>query len=187
VRYRSKEEVEFGDFYLSALIPASQVHPIFPQHLTRAPDHLLAQHYIKEPHLLLFESSCPTYLGDLLLDESTIWWTLIQYPHPNIVRYHGCQVQDGRFTGFCFDKYHDNLMSKVNLGHFAKRHFDASQRPLKVVKSFVEGTEKALKHRHSLGLVHNDINRADIMLASDHRFWLMQACWPPSTGCVEDS
>jgi hypothetical protein len=73
VRYRSKEEVEFGDFYLSALVPASQVHPIFPQHLTRAPDHLLAQHYIKEPHLLLFEPSCPTHLGDLLLEEATIW------------------------------------------------------------------------------------------------------------------
>jgi hypothetical protein len=34
-------------------------------------------------------------------------------------------------------------MSKVNLGHSARRHFDASKRPLKVVESFLEGAEKA--------------------------------------------
>lgn len=58
-------------------------------------------------------------------------------------------------------------MSRVNPGHFGKRHFDASQRPLKDVKSFLEGIEKALKHLHSLGLVHNDINPANIMFASE--------------------
>jgi serine/threonine protein kinase len=167
VRYRSKEEVEFGDLYQSTLIPAAQIHPIFPQHFTRAPDHLLAQHYFKQPRLLLYEPSCPTYLGDLLLEEATVWETLIQSPHPNIVKYHGCQVQDGRITGLGFDKHHDTLMSRVNPGHFGKRHFDASQRPLKDVKSFLEGAEKALKHLHSLGLVHNDINPANIMFASE--------------------
>lgn len=99
VRYRSKEEVKFGDLYQSTLIPTAQIHPIFPQHFTRAPDHLLAQHYLKEPCLLLFEPSYPTYLGDSLLGEATIWERLIQSSHPNIVKYHGCQVQDGRITG----------------------------------------------------------------------------------------
>jgi serine/threonine protein kinase len=167
VRYRSKEEFDFQDLYQSTLIPAAQVHPVFPQHFARVPDCLLAQDHLKEPRLLLFEPSCPTYRGELLLQEATIWETLVQSPHPNIVKYHGCQVLDGRTTGLCFDRCDDTLMSRVNPGHFGKRHFNISERPLKYVKSLLEGIERALNHLHSLGLVHNDINPANIMFASE--------------------
>lgn len=102
-----------------------------------------------------------------MLQEATTWKTLIHSLHPNIVKYHGCRVQDGRITGLFFTKYHDTLASIVNPGHSGKRHFDASKRPLKDVKSCLEGIEDGLKHLHSLGLAYNNVNPADIMFATE--------------------
>lgn len=167
-RYRSEKDVNLEDIYESTLIPTAQLHPVFPPHFTQSPEPIPQHCYLKQPKLLLYEPSCPSGLSDLMLQEATTWETLIRYPHPNIVKYYGCQVQDNRITGLCFAKHHDTLMSRVNPGHFGKRHFDATKRPLKDLKSFLEGVEKGLKHLHSLGLVHNDLNPANIMFATEN-------------------
>ncbi len=166
-RYSSREEVNFNDIFESTLIPSADISPIFPEHFTRAPDPLPRLCYLKEAHPMSYEPSQPKVLGDLMLQEATTWETLKHSPHPNIVKYHGCQVRDGRITGLCFPKYHDTLLSRVNPGHSGKRHFDASKRPLKDVKSCLEGIGKGLKHLHSLGLVHNDLGPANIMFATE--------------------
>jgi serine/threonine protein kinase len=54
-------------------------------------------------------------------------------------------------------------MSRVNPGIAGKRLFDATKRPLKDVDLFLEGIKRGLEHLHSLGLVHNNINPANIM------------------------
>lgn len=167
VRYRSAKDVSFEDLYESTLIPPAHLHPSFPQHFTKAPEPIPQHYHLKQPALILYEPSCPSGLSDLMLQEATTWETLRRFPHPNIVKYHGCQVQDNRITGLCFAKHHDTLLSRVNPGHSGKRHFDASKRPLKDVESFLEGVEKGLKHLHSLGLVHNDLHPANIMFATE--------------------
>ncbi|KAE8318275.1 kinase-like protein [Aspergillus transmontanensis] len=69
-------------------------------------------------------------------------------PHPNIATYHGYQETHGRVSGLCFKRYAATLL-EANM------------------KSRLEGILAAIKHFHSLGLVHNDINSANIMLDED--------------------
>jgi len=168
VQYRSEEEVEFEDLFDSVLVPEAHLTCPFPEHFTRAPDPLPPNCHVKKPQPLFYSRSRPTYLADLLLQEATIGETLKQHPHPNIAKYHGCVVTNDRITGLCFDKYDETLMSRVNPRCFGKRMFDATKRPLADVDSLIEGIKRGLEHLHSLGLVHNDINPANIMfLAKD--------------------
>jgi serine/threonine protein kinase len=102
-------------------------------------------------------------LSDSLLHEATILETLKQHPHPNIVKYYGCLVTNDRITGHCFEKYGQSLMSRVNPGCSGKRLFSATKRPLKNMSLCLEGIKRGIEHLHSLGLVHNDINPANIM------------------------
>lgn len=94
---------------------------------------------------------------------------LKQNPHPNIAVYCGCQVTHGRISGLCFKKYTSTLLEKVNPGHLNKRMFRASGRELvnDSVKASLEGILEGIRHIHSLGLVHNDINPANIMFDQD--------------------
>jgi serine/threonine protein kinase len=161
-----KDKVRLEDMYESTLIPSAHVSPTFPQHFTRAPDPLPPNSYVKKPSLMVYDPSTPTSLANRMLHEATIWETLKHSPHPNLIKYYGCQVQDGRITGLCFAKYHDTLMARVNPGHHGKRFFPAHERPLKDTKSFLAGVEKGIKHLHSLGLVHNNIGPATIAFAT---------------------
>jgi serine/threonine protein kinase len=121
---------------------------------------------VKKPRLIFYDDSRPTALGDSLLQEATIWETLIHPPHPNIIKYYGCHVEDGRITGLCFAKYHESLLERVNPGSSGKQRFDASQRPVKDLPKLLQGIEKGLEHIHSLGLVYNDLNPANIVFAT---------------------
>jgi Protein kinase domain len=177
-----KENVHLEDIYESTPIPLAQLYPIFPQHFTRAPEPLPPNSHVKKPRLISYDPSHPTELPDGIFHEATIWETLVQSPHPNIIKYYGCQVEDGRITGLCFAKQHDSLMSRVNPGCHGKRLFPSHERPLKDIKAFLEGIEKGLKHIHVLGLVHNDINPANIMFATkDDEIPIIidfDTCWP---------
>lgn len=166
VRYRSNEEVKFEEIYDSVLIPETHLSAPFPQHFTRAPDPLPKDCYLKKPFRLYYNPEKPTQLGDLLFQEATIYETLIRHPHPNISKYYGCQVKDGRITGLCFAKYHETLDSRVNPGHASKELFDATKRPLKDLKLCLDGIANGLEHLHSLGLVHNNLYPRTIMFPS---------------------
>lgn len=94
---------------------------------------------------------------------------LRKHPHPNIATYYGCQLSYGRVSGLCFKRYTTTLSEVVNPGRLGKTGFVASGREL-VKESMISGLEgifAGIKHLHSLGLVHNDINPANVMLDED--------------------
>ncbi|KAE8336552.1 hypothetical protein BDV24DRAFT_155058 [Aspergillus arachidicola] len=96
-------------------------------------------------------------------------------PHPNIATYCGYQESHGRVSGSCFKRYTSTLLEVVNPQRLGKVAFlsSARERVKENMKSRLEGILAAIKHLHSLGLVHNDINFANIMLDEDGTLILM--------------
>lgn len=93
---------EIPDAFLYAPVPAS---------LTRAPDPLPANSYLKEPNLLDFGETSNCCI--VLLQEAEIYELLRQHPHPNIARYYGCVAENDRFRGICLQRYSITLKQRV--------------------------------------------------------------------------
>lgn len=98
--------------------------------------------------------------------EIQVWEIIKQHPHPALAVYHGCVESEGRASGLVFTQYEETLSQRVNPGRLCKRDFIASGRPLVQpwMRRWLESIESGLGHLHSLGLVHNDITPANIML-----------------------
>ncbi|KAI2714272.1 hypothetical protein CBS147354_7441 [Penicillium roqueforti] len=119
--------------------------------------------YLKTPGVVDFLYS---KLEDDIQCELKVGEVLRRHPHPNIATYYGCREENGRATGLCFKRYKESLTEKVNPGYLNKNMFRASGRE-QVDDSLREnfhGILEGIKHLHSLGLVHNDINPFNIML-----------------------
>ncbi|KAL3457569.1 kinase-like protein [Aspergillus heterothallicus] len=91
---------------------------------------------------------------------------LLAIPHPNIATYYGYNKNHGRVSGLYFKRYTSTLLEAVNPQHLGKVAFLSSPRePVREnLISGLKGILAAIKHLHSLGLVHNDINPANIMI-----------------------
>jgi hypothetical protein len=85
---------------------------------------------------------------------------LMQHPHPNVVLYLGCLVEDGRVTGLCFREM-------VNPEMVLKVKFDASCHPLPDKEKLLQGWEAGIRHIHSIGYVHNDVHPINLMVLDD--------------------
>nr|AAY23171.1 putative serine/threonine-protein kinase [Penicillium chrysogenum] len=101
--------------------------------------------------------------------------TLRKNPHPNIAAYYGYTESCGRVSGLCFKRYPSTLLEAVNPRRLGKAAFLSSARDLvrENMKTSLDGILAAIKHLHSLGIVHNDINPANIMLDEDGTFILI--------------
>ncbi|KAL3428265.1 serine/threonine-protein kinase [Phlyctema vagabunda] len=155
-RYRSTSEVDLRELDLVP-IPASQIWPPCPKHLTRAPEPLPRDCYVKRPNLLYYSyTEASTELGRLLLHEAEVCEILQSNPHPAIAQYLGCIVENERITGLCFVKYDMNLMEWATKG---SRPLDAD--------IFLQGIEKGVGHLHSLNLIHCDLNPTNILMNGD--------------------
>ncbi|KAJ7647848.1 hypothetical protein FB45DRAFT_209951 [Roridomyces roridus] len=79
---------------------------------------------------------------------------LLQNPHPNICRYYGYlpSANGDYIRGLCFERQETLLFDAVIAG---------AQFP----PSFLDGVHEALKHLHSLGYAHSDINPGNIMIS----------------------
>ncbi|KAE8357034.1 kinase-like protein [Aspergillus coremiiformis] len=119
--------------------------------------------YIKKPNLLTFASGLD--LETLILNEVAVCEILRENPHPNIASYYGCEETRGLVSGLCFKRYVSTLLQKVNPQYLSKEHFRSSKREHvdAAARGSLDGILKGIKHLHSLGLVHNDINPANIM------------------------
>lgn len=157
------------------LIPIAAYCPLFSSALTRAPEPLPRNTYVKRPSLISYDrfqqGPLPNGIADDILAEVRICEILQQSPHPNIARYIGCQLSADRISGICFVKYGITLMQAVNPRNFMKRKLSATRQGLGNYRQVVEDVKKGLEHVHSLGLVHNDLNPSNIV--SDGNTWVI--------------
>jgi serine/threonine protein kinase len=92
---------------------------------------------------------------------------LMQHPHPNVLPYLGCLVEDGQVTGLCFRKASKTLMEMVNPKMVLKVKFDASCHPLPDKEKLLQGSEAGIRHIHSIGYVHNNVHPTNLMVLDD--------------------
>ena len=112
-------------------------------------------------------------LAGLVLQELRTCEVIRKNPHPNLATFYGCQISDdGRVSGLCFERYIENLMQKVNPHHLNKSAFiqckeTAASR--KIAAGYLPRIEAGLRRLHALGIIHNDLNPTNIMIATDGR------------------
>jgi len=141
-------------------LPDEEIYPLLPEDdpVTVASDDVTG-FYVKRtawPTYLDFQET--DFLPRLMLREARTMELLTKHPHPNIVRYFGCRVKRGRITGLVLESFpfpHD--LGFVKTGPDLYKFAIDKERIL-------SGLRSALDHLHALGLAHNDINPANIML-----------------------
>ncbi|TQN64082.1 Serine/threonine-protein kinase/endoribonuclease IRE2 [Colletotrichum shisoi] len=158
-------------------IPVTAYSPLFSPAFTQAPNPLPPDTYVKKPSLLSYDRVCqgpqPNSIADDVLSEVEIWEVLKQTPHPNIARYLGCQVLDGRIVGICLERYGQTLMEAINPQGFMKRKLSTTRQGLNDHVQ-LDGIEAGLRHLHSLGLVHNDLTPSNIVRGGkDGNAWVI--------------
>ncbi|EFW20402.1 hypothetical protein D8B26_003210 [Coccidioides posadasii str. Silveira] len=134
-------------------IPAEKIWPPMDPHYTLAPDPLPPNSYIKQQSLLYY-SDTPASLepGHQILAEVEACEVLQSHPHPNIAQYLDCVTKNGRITGLCFIKYSMNLFQRLKKESSCDRIL------------CLQEIESAIRHMHTLGLIHNDLNPSNIMM-----------------------
>ncbi|KAK1037251.1 hypothetical protein LTR74_018824, partial [Friedmanniomyces endolithicus] len=113
--------------------------------------------YIKRPQLASCDDAdVAALLPRLMSDEATVLECLKKRPHPNLIKYHGCTLKDGRVTGLALEK-HDVLLL-----------YRYEDRPLPFnTAACMDEIRAGVRHLHSLGLAHNDLNPMNILLDQD--------------------
>lgn len=155
-------------------IPIEAFQPPFEQCLTHA-SNPRGRVFFKRPSLLSEDwgnsndsVATNTEIAQAVRNEVDVYENLLQHPHINIAEYLGCEVQGGRISAICLVEYNQSLMQLLNPGSLSKRAFAREKRGQMMNglqrDSVVEGVRAGLAHIHSLGLVHNDLNPANIML-----------------------
>ena len=129
-------------------------------------------YYLKTPTLYDYASKDLEKLMHREIDTSEF---IRQHPHPNLSAYHGCRVSDGRATGLYLDRYQATLMQTANPQGLNKHDFTKSDRGhvTDEIKSGLASLHDGIRHLHSLGLVHNDVNPSNIMLDEEGRLVLI--------------
>ena len=151
-RLGASSTVDLEDLQLIA-IPNENIWPYFSDQFLRAPEPLPPNCYIKEPSLLEYgDTPVSLQISAQTLQEVKVCELLRKHPHPNVARYLGCVVEEGRIKGLCFMQYKMTLAKRLRIA----APFDR--------KLCLAGIEKGIQHLHSIGIVHNDINPSNIMV-----------------------
>jgi hypothetical protein len=144
-------------------LPDEEIYPVFPDEggLTAAPDDV-SNYYVKRtawPTYLDFQGT--DFLPKLMLQEAQTMEFLAQHRHPHIVDYYGCRVKRGRITGLVLEDvtFQHDLDFAVTRPDLFKYILDKDR--------VMAGILSAVKHLHALGLAHNDLKPANIMLGKD--------------------
>lgn len=182
-RHTSPSEIRREHLTDSTLIPMSAFSPPFSSDFhTQAPCPLPESTFTKRPALISYSGPSssnsstatksspqqPSSIADLFLKEVQVCEVLKRHPHPNVAPYLGCEVSQERITGICFPRYRQTLMQVVNPDGLSKR--DAKLLPGDNTRDWshiLAGIESGIRHLHSLGIVHNDINPSNIMMDGD--------------------
>lgn len=158
----------------ATFIPPDAYAPIYPPDgsLSIDPNPLAPNVYVKRPSLTSFDRylqrNRPYDIADAVLAEAKVAEILKRNPHPNIAEYRGCEVScDGRIIGLCWTELGDSLMRRVNPQSTGKRIFKFNPDMLGDKDRILGKIKAGIQHLHRLGLVHNDINPANILLDKD--------------------
>ncbi|KAB5558336.1 kinase-like domain-containing protein [Coniochaeta sp. 2T2.1] len=147
-----------------ARIPDEEIFPRWSQGLTltKAPEELPPDVFIKRPRLALYdillEHKVVHILRKGLMEEAEAMEMLRSQPHPNIVGYHGCRVRRGYGTGLVLDRHPQDLKSYLKSGNTIQDR-----------ELFIESLASPIRHLHSLGWAHNDLNPTNVLVAEDKR------------------
>jgi serine/threonine protein kinase len=171
-RYTEPQDIQFSDLYGTNKIRSALVFPEFQDSFTKAedPGPHRSSWFLKKPSLSPYTPRYPTLIKETWIEEVKICEILKKHPHPNIAQYHGCAVmEDGTIRGIYFTRYDETLMERINPlrrskmeSTYERRGADQDQ-----VERWVERIKRGIRHLHSLGIVHNDVNPANIMFYDD--------------------
>ncbi|KAJ5946084.1 hypothetical protein N7454_002923 [Penicillium verhagenii] len=152
-------------------IPVAAYNPKYSIEFTEARETMPNDVFVKRPQLISYDrvsqSPQPNLIAENMLKEARLYELLMRNPHLNIATYLGCQVSNGTITGLCLKKYSHTLMKEVNPHSHMKRKLRATRVPDKAYSLVLTDVESGIKHLHSLGLVHNDLNSSNIMIDND--------------------
>lgn len=160
------QDIALNDIQHIQAIPIESYMPLLPPGCTTITD--TTRTYIKKPNLMAFGNGLDLNRG--ILAEVQVGEALREKPHPNLAEYYGCTASEGRVSGLCFKKYPQKLMAKVNPGHLGKAPLLASkenQEARTQAARYLPGIEEGIRHLHSLGYIHNDLNPSNIMITED--------------------
>lgn len=160
-----REDFQLNEIKNVTVIPPECYRPLPPPSTTMI-DFPSVRYHLKQPSLMNFAEGSD--FSEPILREIEICEQLSRHPHPNIARYVGCQVADGRILGICFEQYPVTLMEKVNPKGLNKATF-VQFRTLsqQTAERYLLGIEAGIEHLHSLGIVHNDLNPCNVMISED--------------------
>ncbi|KAF2755135.1 serine/threonine-protein kinase-like protein [Pseudovirgaria hyperparasitica] len=135
-------------------LPDEDVYPMAPSNITVAlsPTPINETLFLKRPKLHL-DFLGTGLLPKLMLQEAETMELLLQNPHPNIIRYHGCLIKRGRIVGLVLDRLPDTLQHRLEKN---TQHFN--------VENCIHKIRSAIYHLHSLGRAHNDLTPMNIMI-----------------------
>ncbi|KPM44108.1 hypothetical protein AK830_g2488 [Neonectria ditissima] len=153
-------------------IPEDEIYPKAPSSIKVYPHATIDETvYLKLPNMLRYEDLVGTELmAKACLDEVDAFQRLEQHPHPNISKYHGSVLRSDRVVGIVMDRYPITLADRI-----------LEEKP-KVFPwdKCLQEIESGIKHLHSLGLAHNDLNPNNVMLDDSDVAYLidMGSCRP---------
>ncbi|KAF1982243.1 kinase-like protein [Aulographum hederae CBS 113979] len=165
-------EINMEDLQDVIPIPKDAYQPLATASITRAPKQLPDDCHIKRPNVSSYDlirlSDQPNQIAQWVMQEVDIYEILKHHPHPNIVHYLGCEIDEEDYvSGIWLTKYPESSLQRVNPGSFNKRALKFDPATLKDRRKVLDGVESGIRHLHSFGLAHNDINPANIMLFED--------------------
>jgi hypothetical protein len=141
-------------------IPDGTVYPPITPGLTIIPrDSDMTGFHIKRPKFLCLDDEEETkMLPKMLAEEANVLEALKPHAHKNLVRYHGCVGARDRIVGLALEK-HDIIL---------QYRFEDDPRELNL-PACINGLRAGIKHLHSLGYAHNDLNPMNVAMDKDDR------------------